>query len=315
MFKKSITTFAVVAALSFANLSLASNEAPKENLMTLKVIPSEKLLQLTYEMSLPGLQQLAPELAKNLPTFNKADALGHLEVLSMISLVWQKSTQGTAIVAYVDANDKATAVLIQEIADNSDDIAFITIDKAQASQIVKDIFKVNNKPLFITYKDAKEVARAETLDKKELTKHIPKPDNIKTLEQLVKKGKAPQDIKAYLKTNAPELEKLATDNTLDAALFGAIAQEKKPVMVKFSASWCPPCKTMKPIVHEVAQQFVNDITIIEVTLDQSTQHLLQAFGAQGIPTFVFFKDNKKVDQFSGAIAKQDLVDKITKLIN
>ncbi len=137
--------------------------------------------------------------------------------------------------------------------------------------------------------------------------------NIKTIGQLVKATTAPQDIKTYLEEHAPDLVKFAANKKLDAALFSYIAREKKLVIVKFYAEWCPPCQKLKPIVHEVAKEFNDTLVVINIELSPSTQHLLKAFGARGIPTLVFFKDGKKVEQFSGGISKKNLISKIEKI--
>lgn len=83
----------------------------------------------------------------------------------------------------------------------------------------------------------------------------------------------------------------------------------KPVIVDFSAQWCGPCQSMKPIVQELAQELGSHYTFVDVNVD-AAQDVARAYNIQGIPTFTFFKDGKEViseqERIVGAIEKNTL---------
>lgn len=140
--------------------------------------------------------------------------------------------------------------------------------------------------------------------------------NIQELQQL-DTGIEPNDLKAYLEREAPQLVQFVgpTPTKAEAALYGTIAQSKKPVLVKFYIKGCGPCKTMQQIVEVVAKQYSESILVINIELSDNTNYLMHAFKAHGVPTLVFFKDGKKMEQFTGPLTQAELTNKIKKLVN
>ena len=73
-----------------------------------------------------------------------------------------------------------------------------------------------------------------------------------------------------------------------------------PVLVDFYADWCGPCKTMSPIVEQVASQYNGKLKVIKVNVDKN-QAAAQQFRVQGVPTFILFKQGQQVWRQSGAM--------------
>ena len=92
-----------------------------------------------------------------------------------------------------------------------------------------------------------------------------------------------------------------------------VMQSDLPVLVDFWAPWCGPCKMMSPIIDEVAKSLEGKIKIAKVNVDQN-QDLAQQQNVMSIPTFVVFKGGQVVDQFSGAMTKEALQEKLEKHI-
>lgn len=92
-----------------------------------------------------------------------------------------------------------------------------------------------------------------------------------------------------------------------------VLESKKPAMVDFFASWCGPCKMMMPIVEELAEKLKDMIKIGKVDIGEE-EGLAGKYGIMSIPTFLFFKNGKVVDQANGAIPKEKLAAIIKKLI-
>lgn len=75
-------------------------------------------------------------------------------------------------------------------------------------------------------------------------------------------------------------------------------------ILRFTASWCSPCKRYAPIFSEFVEE--NDINAEEIDIDESPE-LAQHYGVMSVPTTVILnKGNTVVGSVSGAISKPAL---------
>jgi putative thioredoxin len=70
-----------------------------------------------------------------------------------------------------------------------------------------------------------------------------------------------------------------------------------PVVVDFWAAWCGPCKSLGPILDDVAQR-VTSVTLAKLDVDANPQSM-RRFGIRGIPAVKGFRDGRVVDEFVG----------------
>lgn len=70
-------------------------------------------------------------------------------------------------------------------------------------------------------------------------------------------------------------------------------QHGRPMIVDFSATWCPPCKQLKPIFEKLADEFKGRIDFVTIDVDENPE-LSQAYGVQSIPMMVFLNKDGQI---------------------
>jgi thioredoxin 1 len=86
-----------------------------------------------------------------------------------------------------------------------------------------------------------------------------------------------------------------------------------PVLVDFSAEWCPPCKAMQPVLELLASAFEGKALIGKLDVDLNPRFTLK-YGVRNLPTFLIFKDGNVVERVVGAVPKSVLEQKLTSLV-
>ncbi|XP_038893273.1 thioredoxin H1-like [Benincasa hispida] len=77
-------------------------------------------------------------------------------------------------------------------------------------------------------------------------------------------------------------------------------QYNKLVVVNFTATWCGPCRTMAPVLEDLASKMRNnDVLFLKVDVDE-LMSVANELGVGALPSFQFFKNGKLVDKFVGA---------------
>ncbi|XP_062373196.1 thioredoxin [Sardina pilchardus] len=83
----------------------------------------------------------------------------------------------------------------------------------------------------------------------------------------------------------------------------------KLVVVDFTATWCGPCQSIAPFYESLSQKYT-DAVFLKVDVDDS-QDVAQECDIKCMPTFHFYKNGQKVDEFSGS-NREKLEEKVTK---
>ena len=81
-----------------------------------------------------------------------------------------------------------------------------------------------------------------------------------------------------------------------------VLKSEKPVLVDFNATWCGPCRMLKPTLDQIAAERP-DVAVLGVDIDENMD-LAEEYGVFSIPCLVLFKDGAEVDRSVGLVPKE-----------
>ena len=84
-----------------------------------------------------------------------------------------------------------------------------------------------------------------------------------------------------------------------------VLKSEVPVLVDYWAEWCGPCKSIAPILDQVAKEYDGRLKIAKLNVDEN-QQVPAKFGIRGIPTLMLFKNGAVVGTKVGALSKSQL---------
>lgn len=96
----------------------------------------------------------------------------------------------------------------------------------------------------------------------------------------------------------------------DSSFNETVLNSDKPVLVDFWAVWCGPCRTLGPIIEEVANDFDGKALVGKVDVDNN-QEVSMKYGIRNIPTVLIFKNGEVVEKLVGVTPKEIISEKLS----
>lgn len=87
----------------------------------------------------------------------------------------------------------------------------------------------------------------------------------------------------------------------DDAHFDADLKSAPLVLVKFTGTWCPPCRAMQPTIDAIADER-KDLLVLSIDVDEQ-QLVAQRFGVRSVPTLIAFRNGRPIGSLVGHLPR------------
>ena len=86
-----------------------------------------------------------------------------------------------------------------------------------------------------------------------------------------------------------------------------------PVLVEFTADWCPPCRQMGPVLTALAREEGDRLKVVQLDVD-TTPETTNAYKVLSMPTFMVFQGGEPVRSMVGARPKRRLLEELADVL-
>ena len=100
-----------------------------------------------------------------------------------------------------------------------------------------------------------------------------------------------------------------TDDSFDKE----VVQSADPVLVDFWAPWCGPCRMLSPVIEELSKEYTGKVKVAKINTDEHPNSASR-FKISAIPTLLFFKSGKVVEQLVGVHSKSEIKKTLDSLV-
>ncbi|MFF0668530.1 thioredoxin [Streptomyces tendae] len=99
----------------------------------------------------------------------------------------------------------------------------------------------------------------------------------------------------------------------DADFAAEVIGSELPVLVEFTADWCPPCRQMAPVLSALAEEEGDRLRVVQLNVDQNPA-TTNAYKVLSMPTFMVFRDGEPVKSMVGSRPKRRLLEELSDVV-
>ncbi|MFJ6573711.1 thioredoxin [Streptomyces sp. NPDC091292] len=92
-----------------------------------------------------------------------------------------------------------------------------------------------------------------------------------------------------------------------------VLRAELPVLVEFTADWCPPCRQIAPVLSAVAREEAHRMKVVQIDVDRNPETTL-AYGVLSMPTLMVFRAGEPVKSMVGARPKRRLLEELEDVV-
>jgi thioredoxin 2 len=112
------------------------------------------------------------------------------------------------------------------------------------------------------------------------------------------------------KTPLPVSEPVTvTDSTFSAE----VESSPMPVLLDMWAPWCGPCRTIAPMMVELAEEMVGRVQVAKLNVDENPATAAR-FNVSSIPTLLVLKHGQEIDRIVGVQPKSEITRRLSRVI-
>jgi len=92
----------------------------------------------------------------------------------------------------------------------------------------------------------------------------------------------------------------------DASFSNDVERSPLPMLVDAWAAWCMPCRTIAPVIEELAAEMTGRVRVAKLNVDENPA-TASRFDLRSIPTLLIFKDGREIDRIVGVHPKAEIL--------
>ncbi|MCM1942733.1 thioredoxin domain-containing protein [Streptomyces sp. G3] len=99
----------------------------------------------------------------------------------------------------------------------------------------------------------------------------------------------------------------------DADFAAEVIGSDLPVLVEFTADWCPPCRQMAPVLAALAEEEGDRLRVVQLNVDRNPA-TTNAYKVLSMPTFLVFRGGEPVKSMVGSRPKRRLLEELSEVV-
>ncbi|MET7810200.1 thioredoxin domain-containing protein [Streptomyces sp. NPDC005395] len=99
----------------------------------------------------------------------------------------------------------------------------------------------------------------------------------------------------------------------DADFAAEVIGSDLPVLVEFTADWCPPCRQMAPVLAALAEEEGDRLRVVQLNVDRNPA-TTNAYKVLSMPTFLVFRGGEPVKSMVGSRLKRRLLEELSEVV-